>query len=313
MGKATREAFGESLVELAGKFPELVVLDSDLSKSTMTAEFAKRHPERHFEFGIAEQNMIGAAAGMALMGKIPVCTSFACFLIGRLETIRVAVSLNRANVKLVGTHAGLGIGDDGASQMDLEDVAAMRSLPGMTVLQPGDALEARQAVEWMLAHQGPVYLRLTRQKLDDVHKPDYKFEPGKLDVVWEPETKAGHFQATVFASGGTVGEAVKAAQSLGPKGFAVRVVNAGTLAPFDADSVAGFARDSERFVTVEDHNVAGGLGGAVCEAVTALPAPRPVVRLGARELGESGQSAELYERHGLSAPHIMDACLRNLE
>jgi transketolase len=313
MGKATREAFGEALVELAGKFPGLVVLDSDLSKSTMTAEFAKRHPERHFEFGIAEQNMIGAAAGMALMGKVPVCTSFACFLIGRLETIRVGVCLNRANVKLVGTHAGLGIGDDGASQMGLEDVAAMRALPGMTVLQPGDALEARQAVEWMLQHQGPVYLRLTRQKLDDVHKPDYKFQPGKPDVVWEPETKPKHFQATVFASGGTVGEAVKAAGALLPKGFSVRVVNAGTLAPFDADSVASFARDSERFVTVEDHNVAGGLGGAVCEAVTALAAPRPVVRLGARELGESGQSAELYERHGLSAPHIMDACLRNLE
>jgi transketolase len=313
MGKATREAFGESLVELADKFPGLVVLDSDLSKSTMTAEFAKKHPERHFEFGIAESNMIGAAAGLALCGKIPVCTSFACFLIGRLETIRVAVSLNRANVKLVGTHAGLGIGDDGASQMGLEDVAAMRALPGMTVLQPGDALEARQAVEWMLGHQGPVYLRLTRQKLDDVHTPGYKFECGKPDVVWEPETKPKHFQATVFASGGTVGEAVKAARELAPKGFAARVVNAGTLAPFDADSVAGFARDSERFVTVEDHNVAGGLGGAVCEAVTALPAPRPVVRLGARELGESGQSAELYERHGLSAPHIMDACLRNLE
>ncbi|MDD5628493.1 MAG: transketolase C-terminal domain-containing protein [Elusimicrobia bacterium] len=313
MGKATREAFGEALVELADKFPGLVVLDSDLSKSTMTVEFAKRHPERHFEFGIAESNMIAAAAGLALMGKIPVCTSFACFLVGRLETIRVAVTLNRANVKLVGTHAGLGIGDDGASQMGLEDVAAMRSLPGMTILQPGDAAEARQAVEWMLQHQGPVYLRLTRQKLDDVHGPDYRFACGRLDVVWQPQPQPAHFQATVLASGGTVGEAVAAAKGLQPKGFAVRVVNAGTLAPFDADSLEDFVKDSERLVTVEDHNIAGGLGSAACEAATALGAGRPVVRLGVRETGESGTPAELYERHGLSAPHIMEACIRNLE
>ena len=312
MAKATREAFGETLVALADKFPQLVVLDSDLSKSTMTADFAKKHPRRHFEFGIAESNMIGAAAGLALCGKVPVCTSFACFLIGRLETIRVAVTLNRANVKLVGTHAGLGIGDDGASQMGLEDVAAMRALPGMTILQPGDALETTQAVEWMLRHQGPVYLRLTRQKLDDVHKPDYKFECGKLDVVWEPEPKAPHFQATILASGGTVGGAVAAAKELWPKGFAVRVVNAGTIAPFDADSIEDFAKDSQRFVTVEDHSIAGGLGGAVCEAAASLTAGKPVVRLGLRETGESGLPAELYERHGLSAPHIMEACIRNL-
>ncbi|MBI5241635.1 MAG: transketolase family protein [Elusimicrobia bacterium] len=313
MGKATREAFGEALVELVDRFPGLVVLDSDLSKSTMTADFAKKHPQRHFEFGIAESNMIAAAAGMALMGKVPVCTSFACFLIGRLETIRVAVTLNRANVKLVGTHAGLGIGDDGASQMGLEDLAAMRALPGMTVLQPGDALEAKQAVEWMLQHDGPVYLRLTRQKLDDVHKPDYKFACGKLDAVWEPEPKAKHFQATVIASGGTVGGAVAAAKDLQPKGFAVRVVNAGTIAPFDADGLADFARDSQRLVTVEDHNVAGGLGGAVCEAAAALGLGKPVVRLAVRETGESGLPAELYEKHGLSAPHIVDACIKNLE
>ena len=150
MAKASREAFGEALSEFADAFPNLVVLDADLSKSTMTADFAQKHPERHFELGIAESNMIGAAAGLALSGKIPVATSFACFLAGRLETIRVAVILNRANVKLVGTHAGLGIGEDGASQMGLEDVAAMRGLPGLVVLQPGDALETRQAVEWML-------------------------------------------------------------------------------------------------------------------------------------------------------------------
>jgi len=312
VGEATREAFGQALVALADRFPDLVVLDCDLSKSTMTAEFAKRHPKRHFDLGIAESNMIGAAAGLALSGKIPVATSFACFLVGRLETIRVAVTLNRANVKLVGTHAGLGIGDDGASQMGLEDLAALRALPGMTILQPGDGLETRQAVEWMLGHQGPVYLRLTRQKLDDAHRPDYKFACGKADVVWLPEPLPKNFQATVFASGGTVGGAIAAAKGLLPKGFAVRVVNVGTIAPFDVDAVEDFAKDSARLVTVEDHNIVGGLGSAVCEAAAMLGLAKPVVVLGAREMGESGTPAELYERHGLSAPHIMAACIKNL-
>jgi transketolase len=197
--------------------------------------------------------------------------------------------------------------------MGLEDVAAMRGLPGMTILQPGDALETRQAVEWMLQHQGPVYLRLTRQKLDDVHLPDYKFECGKSDVVWEPAPKAKHFQATVFASGGTVGGAVAAARELLPKGFAVRVVNVGTIAPFDVDAAELFAKDSERFVTVEDHHIVGGLGSAVCEAAARLGLGKPVMSLGVREMGESGSPAELYERHGLSTPHIMDACIRNAE
>ena len=312
MPKATREAFGEALLELAEQFPQLVVLDADLSKSTMTAGFAKKYARRHFEFGIAESNMIGAAAGLALSGKIPVAASFACFLAGRLETIRVAVTLNRANVKLAGTHAGLGIGDDGASQMGLEDVAAMRGLPGMTILQPADAEETRQAVAWMLQHQGAVYLRLTRQKLDDVHGPDYRFECGKADVVWLPKPAPKHFQATVFASGGTVGGTVAAAKELAPKGFAVRVVNVCTIAPFDTDSAEDWAKDSERFVTVEDHHVVGGLGSAVCEAAAGLGLGKPVLCLGARQMGESGTPAELYEKHGLSAPHIMDACIRNL-
>lgn len=312
MPKATREAFGEALVELADKFPQLVVLDADLSKSTMTAAFARKHPERHFEFGIAESNMIGAAAGLALAGKIPVAASFACFLAGRLETIRVAVVLNRANVKLVGTHAGLGIGEDGASQMGLEDLAALRGLPHMAIIQPADALETRQAVEWMLRHQGPVYLRLTRQKLDDVHKPDYRFCFGEADVVWEPEPACKHFQASVFASGGTVGGALKAAKELLPKGFPVRVVNVGTIAPCDVDAVAAFAQDSERLVTVEDHHIVGGLGSAVCEAAAALGLGVPVVPLGVREPGESGTPEELYARHGISADHIVEACIRNL-
>ncbi len=311
MAKATREAFGEALVSLAEKHPDLVVLDADLSKSTMTQAFAKKHPERHFELGIAEQNMIGVGAGLALCGKIPVVTSFACFLVGRLETIRIAAAYNRANLKMVGTHAGLGIGEDGTSQMGLEDIGALRSLPHVVILQPADALETTQAVAWMLEHQGPVYLRLTRQKMEDCHGPDYRFEPGRADVVWQPP-EAGHLQAAIFASGGTVPHAILAAKELWARGFAARVVNACTLKPFDEEAVARHAQDSGRLVTVEDHNVNGGLGTAVCEAVAQRGLGIPVVRLGVRDFGESGKPEELYDKHGLSSPHIIEACLRNL-
>ncbi len=313
MPKATRESFGEALSEFAPKNPQLVVLDADLSKSTMTQDFAKKFPDRHFDFGIAEHNMIGAAAGMALCGKVPFAASFACFLSGRLESIRIAVAYNKTNVKLVGTHAGLGIGDDGASQMGLEDIAAMRALPNMAVLQPADAVETKQVVAWALAHEGPVYLRLTRQKLEDVHDAGYRFAFGVPDVVWEPESKPKHYQATVFASGGTVGPAVNAAKALLEKGFKVRVVNVATLSPFGPESIEKFTLDTSRFVTVEDHNVNGGLGGAVCEAVAEAGAPVPVVKLGARSFGESGTGEELYHKHGISSPHIVEACLKNLD
>ncbi|MDE2313036.1 MAG: transketolase family protein [Elusimicrobia bacterium] len=310
--KATREAFGEALLELGEKNPAIVALDADLSKSTMTLAFAKKYPERHFELGIAEQNMVGVGAGLALCGKVPFITSFACFLVGRLEPLRIAAAYNKANLKIVGTHAGLGIGDDGASQMGLEDIAAMRALPGMVVLQPADELEAKQAVLWAAAHEGPVYLRLTRQKLVDCHKPGYQFQLGRCDRVWAPEPEPKHYQATIFASGGTVGEAIKAAQDLTARKFAAQVVNAATLAPFDEEAVRQAAAVSERLVTVEDHNLNGGLGSAVCEAAAAAGSGVPVVRLGARSFGESGAPDELYDKHGLSAPHIVEACLRNL-
>jgi transketolase len=310
-GKATREAFGEAVLALGEKNPNVVVLDADLSKSTMTQNFAKKFPQRHFELGIAEMNMVGAAAGLALSGKIPFLTSFACFLIGRLETIRVSAAYNNTNMKLVGTHAGIGIGEDGTSQMGLEDVAAMRALPHMVVLQPADHRETVQAVEWAAAHQGPVYLRLTRQKMEDVHGEGYKFQIGKNDVIWEA-AGAKHFQATIFASGGPVPHAVQAAKDLEKRGFKARVVNACSLAPFDEESVARCAKDSDRIVTVEDHNVVGGLGSAVCEAAASRGAGVPVVRVGVRSFGESATPEQLYDKYGLSAPHIVEACLRNL-
>ena len=310
--KATREAFGEALLELGEKNPAVVALDADLSKSTMTLAFAKKYPERHIELGIAEQNMVGVGAGLALCGKVPFITSFACFLVGRLEPLRIAAAYNKTNLKIVGTHAGLGIGDDGASQMGLEDIAAMRALPGMVVLQPADELEAKQAVLWAAAHDGPVYLRLTRQKLVDCHKPGYQFQLGRCDRVWAPQPEPKHYQATIFSSGGTVGEAIKAAQDLTARKFAAQVVNAATLAPFDEEAVRQAAAVSERLVTVEDHNINGGLGSAVCEAAASAGVGVPVVRLGARSFGESGMPDELYDKHGLSAPHIVEACLRNL-
>lgn len=310
--KATRESFGETILEVAEKDPRVVVLDADLSKSTMTQPFMKKFPARHFEVGIAEQNMVGMAAGLALSGKVPVLTSFACFLIGRVETIRVSCAYNDTNVKLVGTHAGIGIGEDGTSQMGLEDVAAMRALPHMTILQPADHVETQQAVRWMVEHKGPVYIRLTRQKMPDVHAPGYKWEPGKVDVLWEPAKKPAKFHATLVASGGPVPHAVEAAKQLEAKGFACRVVNASTLLPFDDAGIARFARDSQRLVTVEDHNVHGGLGSAVCEAVAEHGIACPVVRVGLRSFGESATPEQLYEKYGLTAPAIVEACLKNL-
>jgi len=300
------------ITELGEKYPDLLVLDADLGKSTQTGKFMQKYPDRYLEFGIAEQNMIGAAAGLALCGKIPVVTSFAAFLTTRLETIRVAVSYNKTNVKLVGTHAGVAIGDDGASQMGLEDIGALRSLPYMTLLQPADDAEARQQVEWMVGHDGPVYIRLTRQKMEDVHSPDFKWEPGKADTIYEPASKKGKLQATIFASGGPVGESVKAAKDLEGRGFAVRVVNAGTLHPFDTEAVLKACEESQRIVTVEDHNIVGGLGSAVCEAVAGAGAPCPVIRLGMDTFGESGDQAGLYDKYGLSAPHIAEAAIKNL-
>ena len=310
--KATRESFGETILEIAETNPNLVVLDADLSKSTMTQPFMKKYPSRHFEMGIAEQNMIGVAAGMALSGKIPVLTSFACFLIGRVETIRVSAAYNQTNMKLVGTHAGIGIGEDGTSQMGLEDVAAMRALPHMMILQPADHAETQQAVRWMIEHKGPVYIRLTRQKMPDVHAAGYKWRPNKIDVLWEPAKKPAKYQATIIASGGPVPHAIEAAKLLETKGFSVRVANASTLLPFDESTVCQFAQDSQRIVAIEDHNVHGGLGSAVCEAVAERGLACPIVRIGLRSFGESATPEQLYEKYGLTAPSIAEACLKNL-
>ncbi|MGC9328761.1 MAG: transketolase family protein, partial [Candidatus Hinthialibacter sp.] len=229
--KATRQAFGEALVDVGAHFPNVVVMDADLSKSTMSCLFAEKYPDRFFELGIAEANMIGAGAGMALAGKIPFVCSFACFITGRFDTIRMSVGYTQSNVKIIGTHAGVGIGEDGHSQMGLEDIALMRTIPGMIVIQPADERETKQAVQFAAAHNGPVYIRLTRQKLPDVNTDDYTFECGKGVLL------ADGSDMTIFATGGTVHHALKAKELLSKQGVDARIVNISTLKPMDEELV----------------------------------------------------------------------------
>jgi transketolase len=302
VAEATRVAFGRALARLGGEHPQIVALDADLASSTNIKAFADKYPDRFFQLGIAEGNMVGVAAGLALAGKIPFAASFACFLVGRFEQIRVSVAYNRANVKLVGTHAGIGIGEDGYSQMGLEDVALMRSLPNMLVLQPADAIETEAAVEYLVGHDGPAYLRLTRQKVDDVSPPGYRFTCGKGVVLREGR------DLTIAASGAVVGSAVRAADELRASGIDAAVLNLHTLKPIDAELLREWGTRSGAILTVEDHGIVGGLGSAVCEALAETTVP---VRChGVRDFGESGTTEALYAKHGLDAAGIADVARR---
>jgi transketolase len=290
--KATRAAFGEALVELGARDERIVTLDADLSKSTMTAKFATTYPARAFNLGIAESNMIGVGAGLALTGKIPFVASFACFVVGRFETIRISVAYTNANVKIVGTHSGIAIGEDGYSQMGLEDIACLRALPNVTIVQPADELETKQAVAWAVEHQGPVYLRLTRQNLEPVSPADYRFQIGRWLTL-----RPGR-DVTVIASGGTVFNALEAARRLEADGISAEVINAASIKPLDEDALVHSAGRTRHVVTVEDHSVAGGLGGAVAETLAEV-LPTPLKRLGVSGFGESGDAKGLYAKHGL--------------
>lgn len=299
--KATRQAFGEALLELGGKNPRVVALDADLNKSTMSCLFAEKYPDRFFEFGIAEANMIGAAAGLALSGKIPFACSFACFITGRFDTIRISVGYTQSNVKIVGTHAGIGIGEDGHSQMGLEDLGLMRTIPTMVVIQPADEIETKQAVAFAAEHEGPVYLRLTRQKLADVNDSNYRFQLGKAVQL------ADGTDMTIFASGGTVQHAVKAKQLLSEKGIDARIVNVPCLKPIDEAMIVQCAKETGCLFTVEDHSIIGGLGSAVCEVV-AEQYPVPVKRWGILDtFGQSGTPEKLYEQYEIDDRGIAKA------
>ena len=314
MSKATRQAFGEALAQLGETHPEIVVLDADLSKSTKSDLFAKKFPHRFYEMGIAEANMIGTAAGLSFTGKLPFLCSFGCFLTGRYDTIRLSVAYSQANVRLIGTHAGVGIGDDGHSQMGLEDIALMRALPTMGVFQPMDAQETLHLMNYLVKEwRGPAYLRLTRQNLPNLYPAGKPFRPGKLMEI----TSFGEdstVQVACIATGATVSEAMEASQKLAQKGIQMSVWNAHSLKPFDTETTLKIAKNSCLMLSVEDHSVIGGLGSCVSEALSSVTQHPKLIRLGVQDLfGESGEPVELYEKFGISANAISEQVLLHLK
>lgn len=295
---ATRAAYGQALVALAEEYPELVVLDADLSGSTKTDGFAKAHPDRFFDMGIAEANMVSVAAGLAACGKKPFANSFAMFSAGRAwEQVRNSVAYPRLNVKIVGSHGGLSVGEDGATHQCIEDYAIMRAIPGMTVVSPCDGPEMRLAVKALLAYDGPAYLRLGRSAVESVtdDTPGYRFELGK-GAVLRPGT-----DVTIIGTGMMVLEACKASDILKAEGISARVVDMHTIKPLDRELVLRCARETGALVTTEEASVVGGLGGAVCE-LTANYCPVPVLRHGVKDLfGRSGKAQEVLDAYGLNA------------
>ena len=305
MGKATREAYGEALKEIGGKNEQIVVLDADLSKSTKTNVFAKAYPQRFFNVGIAEQNLVGTAAGLAASGKTPFVSTFAMFAAGRaFEQIRNSVCYPKLNVKVAATHAGLTVGEDGASHQAIEDVSLMRSLPNMTVLVPADEEETRQAIAWAAAYQGPVYIRLGRMSVDNVSPEGYVFAPAKAAVLTEGN------DVTLIANGVMVMAALEAAKTLAAEGIQARVINMASVKPLDEAAVVSAAKETGAIVTCEEHSIIGGLGSAVSE-VLAEQAPAPLERVGVKDtFGESGKPKELLAKYGLTAADVAEAARR---
>lgn len=298
MGAATRDAFGTAITRL-GEDPRVVVLTGDLRDSTRTEDFAEKFPDRFIECGIAESNMIGVASGLALSGKVPWACSFSCFVAGRFEQIRLSVAYQEANVRIVGTHSGIGVGEDGYSQMALEDMAMMRTLPNMAVINPADALETEAAVEYLVDHEGPAFLRLTRQGVEDVSPDDYAFELGKAVRLRDGGDVA------ILATGAQVGESMKAAEQLDSDGISATVINVHTIAPLDEEAVLEAAASHRAVITVEDHSVRGGLGGAVAELLASRNGTTaPLHRIGMTAFGESGTTEDLYAKYGLDAGGI---------
>ena len=299
--KATRAAYGEALAELGKVNDKVVVLDADLSKSTMTATFQKAFPDRFFNIGIAEANMVDMAAGMSTMGLIPFCSTFAMFGAGRVyEQIRNSIAYPRLNVKLCMSHAGVSVGEDGASHQCLEDLALMRVIPGMTVICPADASETRKAVFAAAEMEGPVYIRLARLATP-VFEEDYPFEIGKANVLREGADVA------VFATGLMVSEALKAADLLAAQGVSAAVINVHTVKPIDADCVAEWARKCGKVVTVEEHSVIGGLGDAVA-GVLMGKVDCAFRKIGVQDqFGQSGKAWEVLAEYGLTAPQIAES------
>jgi len=297
---ATRESYGNALKELAEEFPDLVVLDADLAAATKTGIFKKAYPDRHIDCGIAESNMMGVAAGLSLTGKIPFCSSFAMFAAGRaFEQVRNSIGYPHLNVKIGATHAGITVGEDGASHQCNEDIALMRTIPGMVVMCPADDVEAKAAVRAALEHEGPVYIRFGRAAVPVINdRPDYKFEIGKGTVLREGK------DVTIVATGICVDSALGAAEKLAAEGISAEVINICTIKPLDEDIIVASAKKTGKVVTVEEHSVIGGLGSAVCDTLCAK-CPTPVRKIGMQDVfGESGSAGELVKKYGLDADGV---------
>ena len=299
---ATREAYGKTLAKLAGEIENIVVLDADLSKSTKTADFKKVAEERFFNMGIAEGNMMGVAAGLSTCGKIPFVSTFAMFAAGRaFEQIRNSICYPKLNVKVCATHAGLTVGEDGASHQAIEDISLMRSIPNMTVINPADAIETDAVIKAIAEMEGPCYVRLGRLAVNNVNDAaTYKFELGKGITL-----KEGN-DVTLVATGIMVEAALEAAEMLAKEGINARVINIHTIKPIDREILVNAAKETGAIVTAEEHNVIGGLGSAVAEVLTE-ECPVPVLKVGVQDtFGESGKPNELLEAYGLTANNIVE-------
>ncbi len=301
---ATRDGFGQALLELGESNPQVVVLCADLAESTRTLAFKEKYPDRYIELGVAEQNLATVASGLANYGKIPFITSYAAFSPGRNnEQIRTTISLNNVPVKIAGAHAGVSVGPDGATHQALEDLGLMRMQPRMTVLSPADSEEARKATLAAAAYPGPVYIRLAREKSPVITTTETPFAVGKANVVWESEHKP---EVVVFATGPLLYEALLAAREL-EHTLPVVVINVTSVKPLDREVLLHYAQDAGAVVSVEEHQVAGGMGSAVAELL-AESSPVPIEMIGVRDaFGQSGTLAELYGQYKLSAPHIAAA------
>ena len=300
---ATRESYGNALAECGADFPNLVVLDADLAGATKTGVFQKAFPDRHVDCGIAECNMTGIAAGLATCGKIPFISSFAMFAAGRnFEQVRNSIGYPHLNVKIGATHAGITVGEDGATHQCNEDVALMRTVPGMTVVVPSDDVEAKAAVRAAIEFEGPVYLRFGRAAVPVINdREDYKFELGKGVLLREGK------DVTIIASGITVASALEAAQMLEADGISAEVINIHTIKPLDAELVVASAQKTGKVVTAEEHSVIGGLGSAVCDCLCEKW-PTPVLKIGMQDVfGESGPAGALVEKYGLDGKGIYEA------
>ncbi len=299
--QATRESYGEALAEIGAKYDNLIVLDADLSGATKTGTFKKQYPERFFNCGIAEQNLIGVATGLTLAGKLVFCSSFAMFAAGRaFEQVRNAVGYPHNNVKIAATHAGLSVGEDGATHQCNEDIALMRTIPGMTILNPADPVEAKECVRAAAEFEGPVYLRFGRMAVEPIFDENYKMEIGKGVTLQDGS------DVTIVATGLMVGMALTAAEQLKAEGISARVINIHTIKPLDAELIIKAAKETGAIVTAEEHSIIGGLGGAVTECL-AETCPVPVLRVGVEDkFGTSAPAMEVLKAYGLTPENIAE-------